>query len=377
MSQTDEVRVAFIGAGGVNFGGAEGPWDHASRLETIGGVAVVGVADIDVVRAQRVLAERLAGDAAEIYAQAQAFGDFRTMLAQARPDAVFIGLPPECHGLAEPPGDAEIACADAGVHIFLEKPLASVPPEELAPVAQRLAAASDAGAIVSVGYMFRYSRAIEKMRELIAECAGGVRAVIARYNCAYSELAKPAWWDMRLSGGPIVEQATHFCDLARYVAGEVDLASISGVQIAADSPLGELVDMPAGPDGEPMEGPVPVAHRLPRATAAVWRFESGAVGSLTHGVLLHRKKYAAELEVWCDGLQILLADPYADCRLHIRRPHSEEVEVLGFGDDDSYLSEDLAFIQAVRSGDASGICSTYADAVKTYELTWAIRRAAE
>ena len=28
-----KLNVAFIGAGFVNFGGGEGPWDHATRLE--------------------------------------------------------------------------------------------------------------------------------------------------------------------------------------------------------------------------------------------------------------------------------------------------------------------------------------------------------
>ena len=46
-------------------------------------------------------------------------------------------------------------------------------------------------------------------------------------------------------------------------------------------------------------------------------------------------------------------------------------------DDDPYLSEDAAFLSAVRSGDASCVRSSYADAFRTYELTWAIRRAGE
>ena len=374
MSEGEDIRVGFIGAGGVNFGGAEGPWDHASRLERIDGVAVVGVADLDLERAERALAAREAGPAAMKYAGAKAFADFREMLTEAAPDAVFIGLPPECHGSAEPPNDIELTCASAGVHIFLEKPLGSVSPEQLAPVVGGLAAAAERGQIVSVGYMFRYSRAVETMREMISETPGGVRAVIARYDCAYSEIVKPAWWDMRLSGGPVVEQATHFCDLARYLAGEVDLASVRAVQIGPDCPL---ADMPTGPDGGPMEGPIPAAHRIPRATAAVWKFDSGAVGSLTHGVLLHRKKYESELEVWADGLRMVLADPYGRCRLHVRRPHTEDVETFEFAGDDTYLTEDQVFIEAVRTGDPTGIRSSYEDAAKTYELTWAIRRAAQ
>jgi len=39
------VRVLFIGAGAVNFGGAEGPWDHACRLEQLEDVYVVAIAN--------------------------------------------------------------------------------------------------------------------------------------------------------------------------------------------------------------------------------------------------------------------------------------------------------------------------------------------
>ena len=38
-----ELRVLFIGAGAVNFGGAEGPWDNSRRLEGEGGVLIVAI----------------------------------------------------------------------------------------------------------------------------------------------------------------------------------------------------------------------------------------------------------------------------------------------------------------------------------------------
>jgi len=133
--------------------------------------------------------------------------------------------------------------------------------------------------------------------------------------------------------------------------------------------------MPTGDDGKPFETHVPMEFRVPRVTAAVWRFRSGALGSLTHGTLLHRKKYESELEVWCDGLRMVLDDPYGRRRLLVRRPGSEETEALDFADDDAYLSEDAAFINAVRTSDTSDIRSTYADAMETYRFTWAITRA--
>ena len=373
----DDLRIAFIGAGNANFGGGEGPWDHAGRLERMSGLAVVGIADLNADLAGRRLAARRSGAAPGVWTGAKVFTDYRRMLDETRPEAVFVGLPPEAHGLAEAPKDIEVTCADAGVHMFIEKPLSAYSPEQVAPVAEALAAASAKGLVVSVGYMFRYSRAVEQMRRAIAETPGGARAVIARYDCAYSEIASKVWWDLRRTGGAIVEQATHFCDLARFLGGEVDLSTVRGVQIAAGEPAGALCDIPAAPDGRSIDAGIPVAQRIPRATAAVWKFRSGAVGSLTHGVLLHGEKYDSELEVWGDGLRMVLDDPYGRCRLHVRRPGEDRTETLDFAGDDPYRAEAEVFLDAVRSDDASGVRSPYADAFRTYELTWAIRRAGE
>jgi predicted dehydrogenase len=238
-------------------------------------------------------------------------------------------------------------------------------------------ALDDSAVIVSVGYMFRYSLAVERMRELLQQTPGGARAVAARYGCAYSEIRKPFWWDVRRSGGPVVEQATHFLDLARHLAGEADLGSVRAVAIPETSPCAQLSDAPPMPDGRTPREAVPAPFRGPVATAAVWRFTSGAVASLTHGALLHGRKYDCELEVWGDGLRLLLEDPYGSCRLSIRRPGGEETTVETFSDDDPYLTEDAAFVEAVRTGEASAIRSGYADALKTHELAWAIRSASQ
>jgi len=94
-------------------------------------------------------------------------------------------------------------------------------------------------------------------------------------------------------------------------------------------------------------------------------------------VLLHGEKYESEMEVWSDGLRMVLSDPYGDCRLHVRRPGSDETETLTLAADDPYRTEDEVFLDAVRASDASAVRSPYADALETCRLTWAIRRAGE
>lgn len=362
---TEPLRVAFVGAGGANFGGGEGPWDHASRLEQFDGLVVVGVADPDTDAARRKLSERNH----PMFSGARVFDNTRAMLEATRPEAVWIAVPPDAHGTVEPPRDIELACLEAGTHLFIEKPLSAFRPEVVYPVARAVA---ESDRVVSVGYMFRYSAAVARMKAILDETPGPPRAFIARYDCAYSEIRKHAWWDVRKCGGPIVEQATHFVDLGRYLCGDVVPDSVTGVSIGADEAAGHLVDIPTDPDGAPYDADVPHEYKPPRATAAVWRHTGGALGNLVHGVLLHGEAYSAGLEVWADGLRMELLDPYGDCRLVVRRPHGEEVTEERFDGDDPYLEENRAFLHAIRSGDTTSIRSPYLDAMKSFELTWTI-----
>lgn len=360
-----EIRIGFIGAGAVNFGGGEGPWDHASRLEQLEGLRVVGVADPNVAGARRKLSER----SAAMYRGAEVYADFRDLLAEQRPDAVWIGVPPNAHGTTDPGRDIEVTCAARDVHMFIEKPLAAFRPETVRPVARALAAST---AITAVGYMFRYSAAIDRIRDLLADTPGGPKAFIGRYDCAYSEIRKAEWWDVRESGGPIVEQATHFVDLARYLVGDADRQTVQAVSVGGAEPAGALLDVPCDATGRRCDQDVPAAFAHPRVTAAVWKFTNGAVGSLTHGTLLHREKYETELEIWGDGLRIVFRDPYGEPELLVRRPGREDTESVPLPDDDPYLTENRVFVEALRTGDAARIRSSYADAMQTFELSWSI-----
>lgn len=64
--------------------------------------------------------------------------------------------------------------------------------------------------------------------------------ISAHYNCAYSEMDHPFWWDKAQSGGPIVEQGTHFCDLLRYLGGEVRKETITAVSAKASDEPGDV-----------------------------------------------------------------------------------------------------------------------------------------
>lgn len=380
---TYALRVGFIGAGFVNFGGGEGPWDHASRLERFADVEVVGIADPDQARAHRQLEQRQHGANPKLYANCRIFGQWWQMLDAARVDAVIIGLPPATHGKPDGPEAVEMTCAQHGIHMLVEKPLSIAAPQQVNTIAAQLASARSHTAqplIVSVGYMLRYHNVVQQLRQLIQDGSHNGRPPCifnARYAAAYPFILSPAFWDRRRSGGAIIEQATHFVDLARYLLGEIDLQSIVAHQIPADSALGNLQLMPKGQDGASLESGLPADARLPRATLAQWRFTSGALGTLTHALLLHGKAYDTELEVWADGLRAVLRDPYSPaCHLDLRSGEMHSTQTPVDGANDPYYAEMDAFLRAIRENRPDLIRSPYADAARTYEVTWAITQAA-
>ena len=170
----------------------------------------------------------------------------------------------------------------------------------------------------------------------------------------------------------IVEQATHFCDLCRYFGGEVDLSTVAAHSLEFFEPAGKLRKVPID------ENSIEPDQRIPRITCANWKFESGAVGSLTHAVSLQGYNYSTELDVYADGHSLRLVDPYNAPLLCLRRPGDDHEEIIRFQNDDPFFSEVSNLIDCIEHGEGtSPILSSYEDAVKTYALTWAIREASE
>lgn len=219
------------------------------------------------------------------------------------------------------------------------------------------------------------------MRQVIEENELHVMATVARYIASYAKIAKPAWWMLSKDCGPIVEQGTHFCDLSRYFGGDVDLSTVQAHSLEWYEEAGELSSVPID------ELAIAEKDRIPRVTSATWKYETGAVGSLTHALVLQGTKYSTELEVYADGYQLRLIDPYNNPTVIIRHPENDDEEKYQFPNDDPYFGELGAFIDAcdpdshgasaVADDDEMEILSSYEDATKTYALSWAIRTASE
>ncbi|PWN95934.1 hypothetical protein FA09DRAFT_322087 [Tilletiopsis washingtonensis] len=390
----EDFNVVIVGAGNINVRSDEGPWNHSFRLEHKLGPRLKVVALIDPGKARADAALKVKRESFVLSAYKDTvvypnFGEFvKNMKPEQRPRAIWVGSPPAFRGRESAGRDLEQTLIEAfpDVAIFIEKPVSTGPVDEAMNIAEKL---KQSGNIVSVGYMLRYLKVVQKMKQILEENNLKVMATNARYIMAYEHTAKLDWWDKSQSCGPIVEQATHFCDLSRYFGGEVDLSTVMAHSLEHFEPAGQLSKVPVPEDT------IPANERIPRITCATWKYESGAVGSLTHAVALHGFNYSTELDVYADGYSLRLVDPYNAPVLYLRRPGDDHEEVVRYQSDDPFFSEVANLIDNIEKGEGSAPIlrwvlrssliprladtarSSYEDAVKSYALTWAIRDASE
>ena len=196
----------------------------------------------------------------------------RNMSPKDTPRAVIVGSPPMFRGTLQSGRDIEIQIMKyfPGVAMFIEKPAATGPASELPEAFAVAKAINESGTLCSVGYMLRYLRAVQMMKQIIIENNLTVMATIARYACAYEAIAKPDWWDKSKSAGPVIEQGTHFCDLSRYFGGDVDMSTVNAHSLEWDENAGVLSKMTID------ETKIPPESRIPRVTAATW-YEMNAI----------------------------------------------------------------------------------------------------
>ncbi|OCF39521.1 NAD binding dehydrogenase [Kwoniella heveanensis CBS 569] len=366
------------------FGTPEGPWNLTRRIEAKLGprLKVDAVIEVNPPRAEEALKikrESFVRDAYKDTVILPSVGEFRKRVDEGKakePRAILVATPPIVRGGLQEHNNLEVQLNKLfpNAAIFLEKPVATGTPFE-----QSVGEAIKVGQLlekehkppVSVGYVLRYLKAVQEMKKIIKENNLTVMATNARFVVAYELAIKTEWWNKDIMQGPVIEQATHICDLARYFGGDIDIDTVCAHALEAHEKPGVLSKKNFD------ESVIPDDLRIPRATSASWYYESGAVGTMLHAIALHGVDYAIELEVYADGYQLILADPFGTPALHVRRPGSDQIEVHPTPGDDPYQTEMNHFIDHIEGGPEPELLSTYEDAARTYELTWAIRNSSE
>ena len=134
------------------------------------------------------------------------------LIAAERPDAMVVATPTQRH-LAD-----ALACAEAGIHTLIEKPLADSHEASWAIVK----AARKAGIVALVGHHRRYYPAVREARRLLAE--GGIGRLVG-VSVIWAALKSDDYfvpdWRRAPGAGPLMNNLVHEVDLLRFICGEI------------------------------------------------------------------------------------------------------------------------------------------------------------
>lgn len=211
------TRVAIIGLG---LWGARAHLPVLSVREDVDVVAIVEPAG-DAIRevAAEFGVDRIERDAAALWRDPDGL------------DAVIIATPVDTHR------DLAIAAFGAGLHVLCEKPLAY----SVAEATEMAHAAADSGRVAKMGFLFRCSPVIARMKQLVDDGYIGDLQVFESHtvNAQFIDPHRPLHWKMtraRANGGVFSEYGSHGIDLALWFGGPIRRVVAHGVTLVGTRP---------------------------------------------------------------------------------------------------------------------------------------------
>ncbi|TVY11177.1 Gfo/Idh/MocA family protein [Paenibacillus cremeus] len=313
------LQIAFVGTGSYAL-------KHAGMISAMNDVRVAAFCGTNIGKAEA---------AAGRWSGAAAYDNVEEMVERERPDAVYVCVPPMAHGAIEE------TLIERGIPFFVEKPLgveASIPERLLSAVQHKRL-------ITSVGYHWRYQDSTQRARELLKDCQAGLAL-----GYFMGALPRVPWWRIQAgSGGQFVEQTTHVTDLLRYLCGE----AVEVYAIYNHTVMHRKVE---GVD-------------VPDSGTVTLKLSNGMIATISNTCLLPMG-HTSGLHLYTDqGVLELQGTELKVCR------QSETHEYKNVTD--PYLRENEAFLHALRTGDDSGILSSYEDAVRTHRISMAANDSAQ
>ena len=190
----DPIRLGLIGAGLM---GAK----HAAITAGMPGCRLVSIADPNP--AVHGLAKKLAIDF---------YQDYQEMIRTEVFDGIIIATPTERHAAVG------MACAEQGLHILVEKPIASDVPA----ACNLIDCARQHGVHLLVGHHRRFNPLVETARGVVR--SGRIGRLVA--VSVLWALLKPTdyfnvQWRRKPGGGPVLINMIHDVDNLRYICGEI------------------------------------------------------------------------------------------------------------------------------------------------------------
>ncbi len=272
-SSSDVLAVAVIGVGG--FGALT-----LTALQQSPLVQVVGVGDRDPAVAERVGRE----------ASVPAYSDNRSLLVETRPQAVFLATPPSAAA------ELVATCAERGIHVWKELPLA----RDLAEGVAMVNLMHRARLKLAVGTQRRFAAGYRKAWELRHELG---EIFLARSHYLFNWGVELGWRSDKASagGGALLELGYHAIDLLIWLLGFPE--EVYGISAGGNRPA------PANGD----EAAQPI-YDTDDTAAAIMRYSSGLMatvvtsrssGPVSEELCLHGRCGSLR----ADGETCLLRDP--------------------------------------------------------------------
>jgi len=210
----DKVNIAVIGTGRM------GSVHTRNLVRRIPQANVVAVCDIRVEVAQAV---------ADELGIPRVIQDYHELLADDRVEAVVIAASTNAHAFIMK--DA----AQAGKHIFCEKPLAL----DLASIDEALAAVQQAGVKLQVGFQRRFDANFQRVHERIASGQIGDLCIL---RITSRDPEPPPMSYVQVSGGLFLDMMIHDFDMARFQMGDVEEVYAAGNVLVAPE-IGQAGDV--------------------------------------------------------------------------------------------------------------------------------------
>ena len=259
-----ELNVALIGQAFMGKAHSHA-WRNAGRFFDLPATPVLKVA---VGRNQETLQAF-----AERWGWHETAADWRDVVQRDDIDVVDISVPTDLHA------EIAIAAADAGKHVFCEKPIALTSDE----ARRMLAAAERAGVVHYLNHNYRRAPAVMLAKQLVDE---GFVGRIFHWRGAYLQdwIVDPGFpltWHLRrehAGAGPSFDLGSHNVDLARFLVGEITRVNAMTARFVEERPLpgAGAATFSAGSGGSGDTGTVTVED----AAFVLAEFDNGALGSI-------------------------------------------------------------------------------------------------
>jgi predicted dehydrogenase len=324
---------------------------HARTLQKVEECELVAVADVD---------EKYRGATEQL--GANFYRDYEEMIREEGLQGVIIATPNHLH---VPMG---ITCAQQGLHLFVEKPIA----QDLSEADRLIESAKQNGVRILVGHQRRFNALVEKAREIVR---GADLGKLVGATVTWALLKPPEYfegpfaWRKNKGGGPILINLIHEIDNLRYICGEIDeVFAVTSNKVRNFS--------------------------VEDTTAVTFRFENGAVGTAfvadcAPSLSAYEATTGENPLVYHDfgncycfyGTKASLLFPqmkklfYADPeKVGWHYPITEQGLKVIQGDD-SYVKEFRHFASVIRGEETARISGE--DGRRTLEVTLAVQRSGE